>query len=84
MVNVRTVHGSRYMLIRSKDWLEVFFKASVLFLCLEKTHNESINYICTYCSKDNTTVCEMQVLCLMLHRQSRVIPVFLVAGFLSI
>lgn len=38
MVNVRTVHGSRYMLIRFKDWLEVFFKASVLFLYLEKKH----------------------------------------------
>lgn len=59
-----TAHGSRYMLICFKDWLEVFFKASVLFIYLGNSHDESINYICTYCSKDDTTVYEMQVLCL--------------------
>lgn len=46
-----------------KDWLEVFlnFKCC-LYVYLEKSHNESINYICTYCSKDSYTVREMQVL----------------------
>lgn len=40
------------------------FKIQMLFICIsgKKSHNESINYICTYCSKDSNTVCEMQVL----------------------
>lgn len=46
-----------------KDFVRSIFKASVLFIYLENSHDESINYICTYCSKDNSTVYEMQVLC---------------------
>ncbi len=46
-VTLWTVHGSRYMRICFKDWLGVFFKASKLFIYLENSHDESINYICT-------------------------------------
>lgn len=45
-----------------KNWLEVFLKALTLLVYLDNSHDESINYIFTHCSKDNYTVCETQVL----------------------
>lgn len=33
----------------------------MLCIYLKNEGDESISYICTYCSSDDTTVCEMQV-----------------------
>ncbi len=71
-------HGSKYMLICSKDWLEVFLSLDAVYIS-EKNHEESINNICTYCFKDNTTVCEMQVLCVW--HQDKVEPTALIQYF---